>query len=106
MPTLYALAEMEAILDKMSGVKQDCHAYRKLDTKFHLAIARATQTNRLPALMAELHSEMSDLLYNVPPSKAVLSNSTVQHQQIFAAIKNQKPVLAREIMTKQNMCLA
>lgn len=50
--------------------------------------------------MAELYSEVSDLLYNVPPSKAVLSNSTVQHQQIFAAIKNQKPVLAREIMTK------
>lgn len=36
----HALAEMEAILDKMSGVKQNYYAYRKLDTKFHLAIAR------------------------------------------------------------------
>lgn len=95
-----ALAEMETILDKMSSIKDDYIAYRKLDTKFHLAIARATQTNRLPILMAEIHSELSDLLYNVPPSQVVLGNSTVQHQEIFTAIKDENPALARQIMSK------
>ncbi|QKD83514.1 FadR family transcriptional regulator [Thermoleptolyngbya sichuanensis A183] len=53
--------ELQALVNAME--QADNHAeYRKLDTRFHLLIAAATQTNRLSSVVAEIHAELSDLL--------------------------------------------
>ena len=94
------ICEMQSLIDKMKQASNDYSAYRKLDAQFHLAIARATQTNRLPIVMADIQAESSDLLSSVPPSNKALFNSTDQHQDMLNAVKDSDSELARAIMTE------
>ena len=91
---------MQDFANRMEQASNDYAAYRRLDSQFHLAIAQATQTNRLPIVMADIHAEASDLLSSVPSSNKALLNSTEQHQGIINAIKCNDSELARAIMTE------
>jgi DNA-binding FadR family transcriptional regulator len=91
------LEELQALVNVMQ--QADSYAvYRKLDIRFHLLIAKATQTNRLPAIVADIHSELSDLLQTAPYSRSQQSHSTQQHQEILDAMQQQDGVSAREVM--------
>jgi GntR family transcriptional regulator, transcriptional repressor for pyruvate dehydrogenase complex len=72
--------------------------YRKLDIRFHLLIAKATQTNRLPAIAAEIHAELTDLLQNAPYSKAQQIHSDQQHQALVDALQSRDSERARSVM--------
>ncbi|GAB4135875.1 MAG: GntR family transcriptional regulator [Cyanobacteria bacterium J069] len=77
--------ELQALVDAMEQV-EDFAEYHKLDTRFHLLIAAATQTDRLTSVVAEIHAELSDLLTAAPYSKAQCRHANEQHQDILDAI--------------------
>ncbi|WP_205370023.1 FadR/GntR family transcriptional regulator [Thermoleptolyngbya sp. PKUAC-SCTB121] len=86
--------ELQALVNAME--QADNHAeYRKLDTRFHLLIAAATQTDRLSSVVAEVHAELSDLLTAAPYSKSQCLHANDQHQLIVDAICVGRPDLAR-----------
>jgi GntR family transcriptional regulator, transcriptional repressor for pyruvate dehydrogenase complex len=93
-------SQLDELQDLVSWMKQvqDYPEYRKLDIQFHLLIARATQTQRLPAIVAEIHAELTDLLVSAPYSKSQRRHSTQQHQEIVDAIRQEEGDRARAVM--------
>ncbi len=91
---------MQTLVDQMPGVVDQFSEHRRLDTEFHLSIARATQSDRLASIVASIHAELSDLLAVIPHSSAACLDSAIQHQQILAAIKAEQPETARSLMTE------
>jgi GntR family transcriptional regulator, transcriptional repressor for pyruvate dehydrogenase complex len=93
-------AQIEELQELVTVMQQaeDHFTYRKLDIRFHLLIAKATQTNRLPAIVAEIHSELSDLLQTAPYSRSQQSHSTQHHQDIVDAMRQQDGDRARAVM--------
>jgi DNA-binding FadR family transcriptional regulator len=89
--------ELQELVNVMQQAN-DYSTYRKLDIRFHLLIAKATQTNRLPAIVAEIHSELTDLLQTAPYSRSQQSHSTQQHQEIVDAIWQQDGDRAGAVM--------
>ncbi len=91
------IQELQLLVNEMTNT-QDYRTYRKLDIKFHLLLARTTQTNRLPALVAEVHAEFSDWLMAAPYGLSPCLHSTDQHRAILEAIRNRDTVAARSLM--------
>lgn len=91
---------MQTLVDRMPHVVNQFAEHRRLDTEFHLAIAQATQSDRLAAIVASIHAELSDLLAVIPHSAAACLDSAMQHQQILAAIKAAQPETTRMLMTQ------
>lgn len=91
-------AELQKLVDAMQNGEDAFSNYRKLDTKFHLLIATATQNHRLAAAMADIHADLSDLLSSVPYSKTACIHSTEQHQEIVDSIRKNRPDVARLVM--------
>jgi GntR family transcriptional regulator, transcriptional repressor for pyruvate dehydrogenase complex len=96
--TVAHIDELQALIYAMQRVEDDFAAYRKLDTRFHLLIAQATQNNRLQAVIADIHADLSELALVVPYSKAALTYSTSKHQKIVDAIKDNRADMARQLM--------
>ena len=92
------IAELQELVDAMRPVEHDYQEYRRLDTRFHLLLAEATQTNRLQAVMAEAHAELADIMLTVPHSEAACIHSTVYHQDIVSAIRQGNSDRARQLM--------
>lgn len=86
--------EMQGLVDAMEQADNPAE-YRKLDTRFHLLIAAATQTDRLSSVVAEIHAELSDLLAAAPYSRAQCLHANDQHQLILDAICMGQSDLAR-----------
>jgi GntR family transcriptional regulator, transcriptional repressor for pyruvate dehydrogenase complex len=74
--------------------------YRKLDIRFHILIARATNNNLLQATIADIQADLTDFLLSVPYSSPVRLNSSEQHQEIITAIRDRNPEAARLSMQK------
>ncbi len=89
--------ELQELVSRMK-LAQDYGDFRKLDIQFHLLIARATQTLRLPAIVAEIHAELTDLLVSAPYSKSQRHHSNQQHQEIVDAIRQEKGDRVRAVM--------
>lgn len=79
--------ELQSLVDQMHGAVANFSEYRRLDTQFHLLLARATQSNRLITIMADVHAELSDLMAVIPHSQAACIQSTEQHQRMVDAIQ-------------------
>jgi GntR family transcriptional regulator, transcriptional repressor for pyruvate dehydrogenase complex len=92
--------QLDELQDLVTGMQytDDYPTYRKLDIRFHLLIAKATQTNRLPAIVAEIHAELTDLLQTAPYSPSQRQHSTQQHQEIVDALREQAGDRARAVM--------
>ncbi|MBI4783605.1 MAG: FadR family transcriptional regulator [Oscillatoriophycideae cyanobacterium NC_groundwater_1537_Pr4_S-0.65um_50_18] len=90
--------ELQDLIHAMRHVEDDFTAYRKLDTRFHLVIAQATNNSQLQAVIADIHADLSELALVVPYSKAALTYSTSKHQKIVDAIKARRACLARQLM--------
>jgi len=89
--------ELQDLVDRMRQIDVFSE-YRKLDTQFHLLIAKTTQTNRLPAIVVDIHAELTDLLQTAPYSNAQRIHSTQQHQDIVDAIRQKDGDRARQLM--------
>ncbi|MEM7773526.1 MAG: FadR/GntR family transcriptional regulator [Cyanobacteria bacterium P01_A01_bin.37] len=90
--------ELQNLVDQMREAEANFSDYRRLDTQFHLLLARATQSNRLITIMADIHAELSDLMAVIPHSQAACTHSTEQHQQLVDAIRNGDIDRAKTIM--------
>ena len=90
--------ELQVLVEAMRPVEPDYQAYRRLDTRFHLLLAEATQSKRLQAAMADTHAELADMMLTVPHSTAACVHSTVQHQAIVRAIEEGNSDRARQVM--------
>lgn len=60
--------------------------YRRLDSRFHLALAEASGTPSLVSLVADSRSHMNDLLNRIPLLPPNISHSNEQHEAIVVAI--------------------
>lgn len=99
------ITDLQALVDMMRPVEHDYLEYRRLDTRFHLLLAEATQSNRLQAAMAEAHAELADIMLSVPYSKVACVRSTLQHQEIVSAIAQANGDRARAVMKEHILAI-
>lgn len=97
--TAAQLAEIQNVVNQMPQVVQQFAEHRRLDTEFHLLIAKATQCDRLVAVVTNIHADLSDLLAIIPHSPAACLDSFTQHQQILSTIQVGDSDRARQLMT-------
>lgn len=90
--------ELQMLVEQMHNVENNFSEYRRLDTRFHLLLARATQSNRLIKIVANIHAELSDLMAVIPHSQSACTHSTKQHQRLVEVIKNGQVDLAKSLM--------
>ena len=90
--------ELQMLVEQMGDVEDNFAEYRRLDTNFHLLIAKATQSNRLMAIVIDIHAELSDLMAVIPHSQTACAHSTEQHQKIVNAIAKGRVNLAKTLM--------
>ena len=69
--------------------------YRRMDTKFHLAIAELTGSSLLTAACADARMRLNDLLNAIPVLKLNISHAALQHAEITEAILAGDPDRAR-----------
>ena len=60
--------------------------YRRLDSRFHLAIAEAAGTPSLVTLVADCRSRTNDLLDRIPLLQPNIAHSNQQHEAVVVAI--------------------
>ncbi len=96
--TSHQIEELQTLVDQMKQAANHFSDHRHLDTRFHLLIASATQSQRLTTIVAGIHTELSDLLAIIPHSPAACFSSTEQHQQILDALRDNQADLARRLM--------
>lgn len=89
---------LQSLVHQMTKVTHRFQEHRRLDTEFHWLIARSTQVERLAAVVAGIHTELSDLLMVIPHSPAACADSASQHQQLLEAIQTGQATLARTLM--------
>jgi DNA-binding FadR family transcriptional regulator len=88
---LHGLVERMAALDSFSP-------YRRLDHRFHLAIASAARSPRLVAAETAIQSDLAKLLRLIPESAEMLHVSNEQHRELLAAIRARATARARAVM--------
>lgn len=93
----WQIAELQDLVERMQQAAKYVD-YRKLDIQFHLLIAKATQTDRLPALVADIHSELTDLLHSAPYSQSQCFHANQQHREIVEAMAKHHSDRARRLM--------
>jgi DNA-binding FadR family transcriptional regulator len=88
---LRALVERMAELDSFSP-------YRRLDHRFHLAVASAARSPRLVAAETAIQADLAKLLRLIPESAEMLHVSNEQHRELLAAIEGRSAEEARAVM--------
>src|SRR5207253_4236944 len=61
--------------------------YMRLDTEFHLAVARATRNRHLTSAIEEIRMELNDALSLLPESETWHRRISGEHEAIFDAIE-------------------
>ena len=86
----------EVLLARLADVNgASPQEYRRLDTRFHLAIAELTGSSLLTAACADARMRLNDLLNAIPVLKLNISHAAVQHAAIANAILAGDPQRAR-----------
>jgi DNA-binding FadR family transcriptional regulator len=89
--SLHELVEQMAALDSFPP-------YRRLDHRFHLAVASAARSPRLVAAETAVQSDLAKLLRLIPESAEMLHVSNEQHRELLAAIRARSTSRARAVM--------
>jgi DNA-binding FadR family transcriptional regulator len=88
---LRVLVEQMAALDAFPP-------YRRLDHRFHLAVASAARSPRLVAAETAIQSDLAKLLRLIPESAEMLHVSNEQHRELLDAIRARSTTRARAVM--------
>jgi DNA-binding FadR family transcriptional regulator len=88
---LHVLVEQMAALDAFPP-------YRRLDHRFHLAVASAARSPRLVAAETAIQSDLAKLLRLIPESAEMLHVSNEQHRELLAALRARDTARARDVM--------
>jgi len=73
-------------------------AFRRTDSRFHLAVASAARSPRLAAAEASIQIELGELLSLIPHPPEALRVSNAQHRAILEALSRREADAARALM--------
>jgi DNA-binding FadR family transcriptional regulator len=91
------LVALEVLVERMAEL--DAFApYRRLDHRFHLAVASAARSPRLVAAETAIQVDLAKLLRLIPESAEMLHVSNEQHRGLLAAIRARDAARARAVM--------
>ena len=82
-------ADLETLIefaDEMDEA-EDFEHYRKADLRFHMSLAEAAHSPRLLEAMAEVQSELDEVIELVPHPQEVLQRSNDQHRELVALLR-------------------
>ena len=85
-----APADLDALVelaDEMDEAAEDFEQYRQADLRFHMGLAEAAHSPRLVESMAEIQSELDEVIELVPHPQEVLQRSNDQHRAIIALLR-------------------
>jgi DNA-binding FadR family transcriptional regulator len=88
---LHELVERMAALDSFPP-------YRRLDHRFHLAVASAARSPRLVTAETAIQADLAKLLRLIPESAEMLHVSNEQHRELLVAIRAGDGARARAVM--------
>lgn len=78
----------------------DVAEYRRLDSRFHLAVAETAGSAALTAAVADLRMRVNGFLDAIPVLERNIDHSERQHAEIVAAIRSGDPNRARRAMVE------
>jgi DNA-binding FadR family transcriptional regulator len=91
------LEAMRALVEDMDRAPR-YEAFRRADSRFHLAIASAAGSPRLAAAEASVQTEVGDLMRLIPHPPEALRVSNAQHRAILEAVSRRDPDAARRVV--------
>ena len=86
---------LRGLVEQMQAAAATWSAFRRLDARFHLAIASAARSSRLVAAETQVQVELRELLSLIPHPAEALRLSNGQHRAIAEAIVLRDGGLAR-----------
>lgn len=92
-----AIAELRALVERMARPPAFA-AFRRADSRFHLAVAAAARSPRLAAAEQAIQAELYELLTLIPHPREALLLSNEQHRAVLEAITRREPDAARSLM--------
>jgi GntR family transcriptional regulator, transcriptional repressor for pyruvate dehydrogenase complex len=92
-----AFKSLDDLIEQMDE-PPDFDAYRRADVRFHIALAEATGTPRLVALMTEVQGQMSELISLIAHPQTVLEHANVEHRRIVKCLRGGDGVGAIRIL--------
>jgi DNA-binding FadR family transcriptional regulator len=101
---LAAERRSDADLDALRGLVEQMAAlesfppYRRLDHRFHLAVASAARSPRLVAAETAIQADLAKLLRLIPESAEMLRVSNEQHRELLDALRAQDARRAHAVM--------
>src|SRR3954449_2138124 len=81
------LEALVALTDEMDDEDNDFESYRQADLRFHMGLAEAAHSPRLLEEMAEVQSELDEVIELVPHPQEVLQRSNDQHRALIALLR-------------------
>ncbi|MDA8311590.1 MAG: GntR family transcriptional regulator [Actinomycetota bacterium] len=97
-PTKAEQAHLERCLEDASNA--GAAAYRREDSRLHLALVEMTGSPSLVAAAADARMRLNDLLDEIPILDANLAHSNEQHARIVRAVLRRTPEAARRAMAE------
>jgi DNA-binding FadR family transcriptional regulator len=91
------LVALEGLVERMAEL-DSFPPYRRLDHRFHLAVASAARSPRLVAAETAIQADLAKLLRLIPESAEMLHVSNEQHRELVAAIRDRSGARARAAM--------
>jgi DNA-binding FadR family transcriptional regulator len=91
------LAALGGLVEEMAALDA-FPPYRRLDHRFHLAVASAARSPRLVAAETQVQADLAKLLRLIPESAEMLHVSNEQHRSLVDAIRARAPERARAVM--------
>ena len=91
------LAALHGLVERMAAL-DSFPPYRRLDHRFHLAVASAARSPRLVAAETQVQADLAKLLRLIPESAEMLHVSNEQHRGLLEAIRARAPARARAVM--------
>jgi DNA-binding FadR family transcriptional regulator len=81
------LETLVSLADEMDEEANDFESYRQADLRFHMGLAEAAHSPRLLEAMAEVQSELDEVIELVPHPQEVLQRSNDQHRALIALLR-------------------
>jgi DNA-binding FadR family transcriptional regulator len=70
----------------------DFEIYRQADLRFHMGLADAAHSPRLMEAMAEIQSELDEVIELVPHPQEVLQRSNAQHRSLINLLRKRDAI--------------
>jgi GntR family transcriptional repressor for pyruvate dehydrogenase complex len=78
---------LDELVATMDDALEDFEEYRRVDIRFHIAIAETAQSPRLLSAMTDVQAQMSDLIALIAHPPEVLAISNEQHARLVKSLR-------------------